>query len=247
MNLPSAARIRDIGGSSNDLGSGTFDPSANIPFTGGNSFAGISTFNGNNTYNGTELHTGANTFNSTLTLTQNAASGDALTIAQSNAAGTYFTLQSGGGGATGIKTFAHGGTTGTPTATVNNQFIGLWSGRGHDGSTLTSSARGWWGIRSGGTWTGSSTPTFHQFATTPSGSTTASIRMEIATDGRVAIGSSTPTASAALDIQGTTGALLLPRLTTTQRNALTATNGMVIYNSTTTQLEAYENGSWVDL
>jgi hypothetical protein len=33
-------------------------------------------------------------------------------------------------------------------------------------------------------------------------------------------------------------------LTTTQRDALTATNGMIIYNTTTTQVECYENGAW---
>lgn len=38
--------------------------------------------------------------------------------------------------------------------------------------------------------------------------------------------------------------LLLPSLTTTQRNALTAVNGMMIYNSTTSQVEVYDNGAW---
>jgi hypothetical protein len=36
-------------------------------------------------------------------------------------------------------------------------------------------------------------------------------------------------------------------LTTTQRNALTAANGMVIYNSTDNKLQVYENGSWTNL
>jgi hypothetical protein len=35
--------------------------------------------------------------------------------------------------------------------------------------------------------------------------------------------------------------------TTTQRNSLTAVNGMMIYNSTTNQLEGRENGAWVSL
>ena len=35
--------------------------------------------------------------------------------------------------------------------------------------------------------------------------------------------------------------------TTTQRNSLTAVNGMIIYNSTTNQLEGRENGAWVSL
>ena len=36
-------------------------------------------------------------------------------------------------------------------------------------------------------------------------------------------------------------------LTTTERNALTASNGMVIYNSTLNKFQGYENGAWVNL
>jgi hypothetical protein len=35
--------------------------------------------------------------------------------------------------------------------------------------------------------------------------------------------------------------------TTTQRNALTAFNGMLIYNSTTSKIQGYAGGAWVDL
>ena len=55
------------------------------------------------------------------------------------------------------------------------------------------------------------------------------------------------TASTALEVRSTTGAFLLPRMTTTQRNALTAANGMVIYNTTTGVVEAREGGAWVNL
>jgi hypothetical protein len=41
--------------------------------------------------------------------------------------------------------------------------------------------------------------------------------------------------------------LKFPNRTTTQRNALSAQNGMVIYNSTDNKLQVYANGSWVDL
>jgi hypothetical protein len=57
----------------------------------------------------------------------------------------------------------------------------------------------------------------------------------------------TQTTSAALEINGTTGAVLLPRLTTAQRDALTATNGMILYNTTTDKIQAYAGGAWVDL
>jgi len=40
------------------------------------------------------------------------------------------------------------------------------------------------------------------------------------------------------------GGLIFISLTTAQRDALSPTNGTVIYNTTTTQLEAYENGGW---
>lgn len=67
----------------------------------------------------------------------------------------------------------------------------------------------------------------------------------VETDGRVGLSTLTPATSALLDLTSTTGALLLSRMTTTQRNALTAVNGMVIYNTTTNAFNFYENGAWV--
>lgn len=51
-------------------------------------------------------------------------------------------------------------------------------------------------------------------------------------------------ASVGLEIAGTTKALLYPRMTTTQRNALTAVNGMTVYDSTLDVFECYAGGSW---
>jgi len=42
-------------------------------------------------------------------------------------------------------------------------------------------------------------------------------------------------------------ALSVPQLTTTERNALTATNGWIIYNTTDNKMQAYENGAWANL
>lgn len=54
--------------------------------------------------------------------------------------------------------------------------------------------------------------------------------------------------SAILELQSTTGAFLVPRMTTTQRNALvTVANGMCIYNTTTAVFNFYQNGGWVAL
>ena len=65
--------------------------------------------------------------------------------------------------------------------------------------------------------------------------------------GNVGIGTTTPATSAVLDLTSTTGALILSRLTTVQRDALTAVNGMLIYNSTDNKFQGYENGSWQNL
>jgi hypothetical protein len=46
---------------------------------------------------------------------------------------------------------------------------------------------------------------------------------------------------------GTTGAVRLHNLTTVQRDALTAANGMVIYNTTDNKFQGYENGAWANL
>ena len=46
---------------------------------------------------------------------------------------------------------------------------------------------------------------------------------------------------------GTGSATTLNTLTTTQRNALTAANGMVVYNSTDSKIQAYAGGAWVNL
>ncbi len=53
--------------------------------------------------------------------------------------------------------------------------------------------------------------------------------------------------SVALEIKSTVKAFLPSRMTTTERDALTAVNGMVLYNTTTDKLQVYAAGSWVDL
>ena len=45
----------------------------------------------------------------------------------------------------------------------------------------------------------------------------------------------------------TTGFLRTPQLTTTQRNALAAENGMLVYNTTDNKFQGYQNGAWVNL
>jgi hypothetical protein len=68
-----------------------------------------------------------------------------------------------------------------------------------------------------------------------------------ANNGRVGIGTASPNASAILDVASTTQGLLLPRMTSTQRDAISSpAAGLLIYNTTTTKVEVY-NGAWTAL
>ena len=67
-------------------------------------------------------------------------------------------------------------------------------------------------------------------------------------DGRVAMGTNAPDASAILTVTSTTQGILFPRMTTTQRNAIaTPADGLVIYNTTDNKLQVRADGAWVDL
>ena len=59
----------------------------------------------------------------------------------------------------------------------------------------------------------------------------------------VGIGTTNP--QGALDVSSTTGAFIVPRMGTAQRDSLSAVNGMIIYNTTANQFNFYENGAWV--
>lgn len=63
----------------------------------------------------------------------------------------------------------------------------------------------------------------------------------------VAIGAATANAVAILDLTSTTEGFLPPRMTTTQRNAISAIAGLVIYNSTTNKLQCHNGSTWNDL
>jgi hypothetical protein len=72
-------------------------------------------------------------------------------------------------------------------------------------------------------------------------------RVRIAESGNVGINNNTPNASAILDVASTTQGFLPPRMTTTQRDAISSpAAGLVIYNTTTSKLQVYTT-SWTDL
>ena len=73
------------------------------------------------------------------------------------------------------------------------------------------------------------------------------IKFTVKNDGKVGIGTASPATSALLDLTSTTGSLLVPRMTTTQKNALTPANGMIVYDSTLDKFQGYEAGAWANL
>ena len=66
---------------------------------------------------------------------------------------------------------------------------------------------------------------------------------QLIVEGEVGIGNTNP--QGALDITSTTGALIVPRMTGGERDALSAANGMIVYNTSTGEFNFRENGSWI--
>ncbi len=66
--------------------------------------------------------------------------------------------------------------------------------------------------------------------------------------GNLAIGTTSPAVSAALEVSSTTGGILLPRLTTTEMNAISSpVAGLMIFNTTDNKFYGYDGTSWVAL
>ena len=64
----------------------------------------------------------------------------------------------------------------------------------------------------------------------------------------VGIGTTTPAASAQLDVSSTTKGFLPPRMTTAERNAITApADGLIIFNTTTNGVEIKTTSGWISL
>jgi hypothetical protein len=102
----------------------------------------------------------------------------------------------------------------------------------------------------GGKGTGTGAPGDVVFSTSDagaSGSTLQTLTQRVwikGETGQVGIGVSSPNAAALLQMDSTTQGFLPPRMTTAQRDAITAVQGLVIFNTTTTKLECYDGATW---
>jgi hypothetical protein len=68
-----------------------------------------------------------------------------------------------------------------------------------------------------------------------------------ASNGGAYINTTSVQASAILQADSTSKGFLPPRMTTTQKNAITAVAGLVVYDSTTNKLQCYNGSTWNDL
>ncbi len=70
-------------------------------------------------------------------------------------------------------------------------------------------------------------------------------RMSVYNDGKIAIGTEVPHNSAILDIQSTSGGVLLPRMTTTQRNNISSpAAGLLVYDNTNAKPYIHNGTAW---
>jgi hypothetical protein len=75
-------------------------------------------------------------------------------------------------------------------------------------------------------------------------------RMRITSAGKVGIGTSSPDATAILDVSSTTAGFLPPRMSTAERDAIgggAPQEGLILYNVTTDKLQVFSAGAWVNL
>jgi hypothetical protein len=147
----------------------------------------------------------------------------------------------------GIKvTFQEGGNVGIGTtnpdgkleingtgATANIKF----GGTGGDANYMTAE---------GDLIIGSNTGIIHFRDSTWDNLATYSPLMSISANG-VGIGTETPATSAILELDSEVGALLLTRLTTLGRDALTPSAGMIFFNTDLSKVQSYDGTVWGDL
>ena len=146
-----------------------------------------------------------------------------------------------------IESYASRGSVVTPTVSVADDSLFGYINYGHDGSAYVQSSFIVAGVDSQATVASGAVPGNIVIGTTPDNGVTNNL-ISINKDGNLGVNILTPTEK--LDVVGnikTSGFVQFGSLTTTERNALTPANGMVIYNSTDNKFQGYENGGWANL
>lgn len=135
------------------------------------------------------------------------------------------------------------GSSASPSAVQNNDFVGLHAVRAHNGSDWVNTYQVV--TQASEAHSGSASGVRVLFQTTSDTTNTAVTRLAIGSNGNIGIGTSTPVATAALQIDSTSKGFLPPRMTTAQRDAISSpAEGLIIYNSTTKKLNFYNGSAW---
>ena len=146
-----------------------------------------------------------------------------------------------------IEAYASRGSIVTPTVSVADDSLFGYIHYGYDGSAYTQSSFIVAGVDSQATVGAGAVPGNIVMGTTPDNGVT-NYTVTINKDGNLGVNTLTPTEK--LDVVGnvkTSGFVQFGSLTTAERNALSAANGMVIYNSDDNKFQGYENGGWANL
>lgn len=137
------------------------------------------------------------------------------------------------------------GTLASPTAALVGDTLSGLQGRGMQSNGAFSSVNNATILFiAAENFTSTANGTYITFSVTPNTTTSRVERMRIDHNGNVGIGT-TPNANALLDVASTTKAVLLPRMTTTQRDAISSpVEGMIIYNTTTHVFNFRNASAW---
>ena len=146
------------------------------------------------------------------------------------------------------------GTAASPSAVLSSSYLAALAGRGYL-TTGYSGDLGQVAFQAEESFTDSTAATGIVFVTTAPGSVTNNQVARINGRGQFVIGVqaagglvNVPTNnSVGIELQSTTRAVLLSRMTTAQRDAMTAVDGMIIYNTTTGTIQGYQSGAWGNL
>jgi len=146
------------------------------------------------------------------------------------------------------------GTAASPSAALSSSYLAALAGRGYL-TTGYSNDLGQVAFQAEESFTDSTAATGIVFVTTAPGSVTNNQVARINGRGQFVIGVqaagglvNVPTNnSVGIELQSTTRAVLLSRMTTAQRDAMTAVDGMIIYNTTTGTIQGYQSGAWGNL
>ena len=192
----------------------------------------------------------ANTGNATVDFTKLIGSGFALNNTDTNAAnftsfgvGASERMRIDSSGNVGIGTSSPGAkldVAGIIRSTIGTGFkiVADYS----DYRMVTVNGRGW---RMGASSNGTNLGDFYIQGSTDDFTTSFISPFYINSSGNVGIGTSTPNASAILDVQSTTKGFRLPNMTTTQKNAISSpAAGLMVFDTTLAKACVYSGSAW---